>query len=74
MCNLDSMQTTEFEIVTVEDRAGLDALPIGTRYVDVEGDTITKHSDGQWYVEGGEWAWGVALLEEFLPGIVLNLR
>lgn len=59
--------------VTVEDRAGLEALPEGTVYMDVEGDVILKHRDGQFYLApGGEWPWGIALLEEFLPGLVLN--
>lgn len=59
--------------VTVEDRFALDALPIGTKYRDVEGDVIHKHSDGEWYlVEGRGFPWGVGLLEEFLPGVLLN--
>lgn len=57
---------------TVEDIAGLDALPIGTLYRDVENDEIRKSFDGKWYVVGGELPWGTAMLAEFLPGVILN--
>ncbi len=57
---------------TVEDRAGLEALPFGTVYRDVEGDEIRKSLNGSWYLEGSELPWGMALLEEFLPGVILN--
>lgn len=68
------MTSTEqdYLVITVENRATLHALPVGTRYVDIEGDEIVKRDDGQWYMVAMDRPWGVALLEEFLPGLVIN--
>ncbi|MDH6462089.1 hypothetical protein M2302_002264 [Micromonospora sp. A200] len=58
------------EKYTVEDEAGLNALPIGTQLKDIEGDVYLKLEDGSFEADSftmSSWA-----LESYLPGEILN--